>query len=56
MMEHWCTILKCWFDVSAVKADNISSRDVRTLEQDQKIQMSNVYCLLYYLVDMVRET
>jgi hypothetical protein len=38
MMKHGSTILKYGSDASVVEADDITSRDVSALEQNQEIQ------------------
>jgi hypothetical protein len=44
MMKHGSTILKYGSDASVVEADDITSRDVSALEQNQEIQA--FICLL----------
>ena len=50
-MKHGSTILKYGSDASVVEVDDITSRDVSALEQNQEIQA--FICLLYNIIYMV---
>jgi hypothetical protein len=51
MMKHGSTILKYGSDASVVEVDDITSRDVSVLEQNQEIQA--FICLFYNIIYMV---